>query len=369
MPPMTPSVETLALRATNTVLSLRTQGTVQPRTQTSLIPEVSGRIVSISPSLYEGSEIEEGELLVEIEAFDYRTALIVASGNVASAAAALETEKAQAELALGEWRRSGSAKPPTDFYLRKPQLAAATARLASSEAQLEQAQRDLERTSIRAPYTGKVQRKYVDVGQYVTPGTRLADVFASGLAEVRLPLSADQLEYFALRDGGVPVRFHAGSRSWTGQVVRTEGAIDLATRQLFVIAQVSEGPPLGAFVQAEVDGAPLDDVVPIPRIALREDRYVVTLDGESKAWRRDVEVVWRDQDTLYLRNTLDLSERLCLTPVPFVVNGMTLMDVANAPKGPPAGAGRPGGPGAGKAGRPGKGAGQGGGTPRKKPAP
>ena len=77
---------------------------------------------------------------------------------------------------------------------------------------------NLERTQIRAPYPGRVRTKNADVGQYVNPGSPLGHIYAIDYAEVRLPVSDDQLAYLDLplsfrnnphHNSGPDVRFHA----------------------------------------------------------------------------------------------------------------------------------------------------------------
>lgn len=374
-PPSKRVVETTPLVPGAQTITLQSQGTVQAITETAIIPEVSGRVTAISPSLREGGTFNAGEVLVKIEDVDYRTALIVASGTIFQAYSTYENERARADLAAREWRRSGNVKAPTDFYLRKPQIAAAEAEVATAAARLEQAERDFARTTIRAPYAGRVTTKNVDVGQVVTPGSRLAEIFATDAAEVRLPLTSEQLAQIVLPTANsgatgvgaastgprVTIRSSFGGReaTWPARIVRTDSAVDVRTRQLFAVAQVDDptglqrgGPALkmGQFVQADIEGKLLFNVLAIPRNLIREDRFILIVDADSNLQRRDIEILWREPDRVLARVDINPGDHLCLTSVPYAVNGMPVVTPEQAAaeaknrRGP--GGGGPGGPGA-----------------------
>jgi RND family efflux transporter MFP subunit len=295
-PPQVPvSIDAIRVAPEDYRVVIRSEGTVEPRTESTLIPQVSGQIVAISPSFREGGFFEQGDVLVTLDPRDYQLAIASAEAQVAQAESALEQELAQAKVVADDWRMLGREAP--ELGLRKPQIAAARATLLSAQSQLERAKFDLERTRIRAPYDGQVLEKNVDVGQFVSTGTLLARVYATDYVEIRLPLSNRQLEFVDLPErfrGETAQRGTAGPEAiikavaigrqewrWSGRIVRAEGAIDTRTRQLFVVAQVddpyepgSEGQPplrIGQFVEAEIEGRQvLESAFVLPRSALRD---------------------------------------------------------------------------------------------------
>ena len=258
-------------------LQVYAEGTVAPRTESQLVPEVSGRVVEISPSLAVGGFFEEGEALIRIEAREYDLAVIRANAAIAQAKLRLATERQEAEVARKEWQDLGRGEP-NPLVVREPQIAEALAALASAEAILEQAKFDLERTVVRAPYAGRVRSKQVDVGQFVQRGAPAATLYSVDVAEVKLPIPDAQLEFvnlpLAYRGGAENARgpevtlsaqFAGREHKWRGRIVRTEGEIDPATRMVHAIAQVEDPyapgrdarrPPLavGMFVEAEIQG-------------------------------------------------------------------------------------------------------------------
>ncbi|MCP4698893.1 MAG: efflux RND transporter periplasmic adaptor subunit [Gammaproteobacteria bacterium] len=346
--PSTLAVEATQLRLSDYRVILKSYGTVRPRTETALLPEVSGRIVEVSPKFRDGGFFEAGELLLRIEPRDYEIAIAIAKAQQAQARQQLDEEKARAKVAEHDWRqRQKDARlvkrkqdaASVHLALRKPQQASARAAAESAKAQLERARLNLERTRITAPYAGRILERQADLGQYVAPGTVLARFYAIDYVEIRLPLTNRQLGFVKLpewrRDAAaelikplaVTISADIGQRiyHWQGRIVHTEGAVDVKSRQLFVVAQVddpyakgAEGlkrPPLriGQFVEAKIAGQWLRDVFVIPRSALRQDREVLLVDEQGHLQRRTVEIAWRDAGQAVIVAGLNEGEILVLT--------------------------------------------------------
>jgi RND family efflux transporter MFP subunit len=344
-PPTQPTVEVLSVVPTDYQVSVRSRGTVSPRTQSTLVPEVSGRVVEVAPSFRNGGFFEEGDVLLRIDARDYENAVTVARSELAQARLRLREEQAQSEQAQRDWERLGGGDEPTDLVLRKPQLASARAAVAAAEARLRQAEIDLERTRIRAPYAGRVLEKQADVGQFVTPGTPLATVYAVDYVEIRLPVTDEQQAFLDLPEAYRDQRANTGEGpavtlsarigretiEWQGRIIRSEGAIDTQSRQLFVVAQVDDPygrkdgrPPLkvGQFVEAVIEGERLDNVYVLPRGAVEGEDEVFVVDAENRLQRRSLDVIWRDTDYVIAAGGLEPGERLSLTPLPFAADGV-----------------------------------------------
>ena len=342
---LVPLVRVLRIQSQNLQFKVQAQGTVVPRTEIALVPEVSGKVVYVSPSLAAGGFFEEDSVLLRIDPGDYETAVVQAKSQVAQGELLLERERAEAAAALKEWEGLGDGEAPS-LLRREPQLAEARAALAAAQAALQQAQRDLEKAQIRAPFAGRVRQKSVDIGQFVNRGTSVGIIYSVDLAEVRLPLPDDQLAYLDLplsyrgedqqiRGPRVILRSTFGGKeySWRGRVVRTEGEIDPRTRMVHAVAQVSnpygrgedpDRPPLavGMFVEAEIMGRKVKGVVVLPRAALRGENQVLVVDSEDRLHFRSVEVLQADRREAVVKSGLQEGERVCLTLLDTVVDGM-----------------------------------------------
>ncbi len=351
MPPVITKVEATRLKVQSYQVMLESRGTVRPRTETTLIPEVAGTIIEMSPSFREGGFFEKGELLLKIDPLNYETAITISKAALAQAKTVIEEEKARAVQAVENWKRLGKTGQPGDLVLRKPQLAEAAARVASSQAGVIRAERDLERTQIRAPYAGRILTKEVDIGQYVGPATTLGRCYAVDYVEIRLPLTNRQLAFIDLPEAyrgqnsaeekkalsSVTLKGTIGAQTaeWSGRIVRVEGAIDQRSRQLFVVAQVDDPykkdnknrPPLkiGLFVHATIKAKVLDQVYILPRKAVRAGNEVILIDQQNRIRRQKTQPIWSDQNSVIIPATkgsgLESGQIICLTPLAFPANG------------------------------------------------
>jgi len=340
-----PLVRVKAATPTNVQWVVHSQGNVQPRTQITLSPEISGIVAEVSPALVPGGFFEAGELLVQLEPTDYELAATQAVAQVIAATARLIREEAEAEVASAEWAELGGGRTPSPLTLRKPQLAEAQAALASAEAAVEQAHRELDKTALRAPFAGRVSSENVDVGQFVSRGAPLAVLQSVETAEVRLPIPPGQAGYADLpipwregMGGGRPeVRLSGklgrSTHVWTGTVVRTESELDSKTRMIIAVAEVKnpyqrqddeERPPLltGLFVNAEIVGHTLENVFEIPRDALRGRDELLLVDQESRLRFRTVDVIRSERGRVVIRDGLRAGELICLSPMETPVDGM-----------------------------------------------
>jgi len=334
------SVELIEVQPESVRLSVHSQGTVLPRTETDLSVEVSGRVIEVSDNFRAGGFFEKDEVLLRIDPADYEAAVAARAAELADARLALEQEKALAEQAVADWAALGKGEP-SDLTLRKPQLAQAEARIASAEAALGKARRDLARTNVKAPYQGRVLSKSVDLGQYVTatPATPVGRIYATDLAEIRLPVTEREAS-FLTPPSEVHSKVHlfrAGSSNdgaeWTGELARMEATIDPSSRLLYAVAVVrdpfretpdSDKPALrrGLFVEAEIEGRTIEQAFRLPRYALRGSDSVYILTPQGTLQTRTVEIVKSDATHVIIQSGLHAGERVVISPVAYFVESM-----------------------------------------------
>ena len=339
-------VEAIPAQMTSLNLTVFSQGSVQPRTETTLVAEVPGQIVSVSSNFIAGGFFRQGEVLLQIDPSDYETGLLRAQATLASREAQYADQKARSEQALKDWTNLGRGGEPSDLVLRKPQLAEALAGVQAAQAELKEAERNLQRTRIRVPYDGLVRSKMVDVGQYVGPGTPLGVTFAIDTAEIRLPLSSADLSFLDLpsatrldRAHRVPVTLTAetgGSEGqWEAEIVRTEGVVDQSSRVVYAVAEVvdpygalgqSEQAELkvGSFVRAEIQGLRADNVVVLPRSVLRPEDTVLVANEERLLEVRPVTVLRAEPRLVYISDGIEEGERVITTSMDAPIPGTRL---------------------------------------------
>ncbi len=344
------SVEVMPLVRENMQINVESYGTVQPRTQSMLVAQVSGQITRVNPAFRDGGFFDKNEVLLEIDPRDYAANVKIAEASLVDAQQLLMEETARAKQAEKDWERLGRGEKPSDLVLRKPQLLAAKARLASASANLDKVQLDLERTRIRAPYAGRTLKSLVDLGQVVSMNAQLGEIYATDAVEVRLPIRNRDLAYVHLPErytnsqpesdelpAVVLTSQLTGNEFWEGKIVRTESAIDTNARQLHVVAKIDEpfaaiDPnsdqqtstrpiKIGEYVNAFISGKTLSDVIAIPVDAIYQSSYVYTVvDGLLQ--RRAIEITWQSGDRAIIGSGLEEGDRLVITPLGQVTSGV-----------------------------------------------
>ena len=347
-----PGVNTVMVNPSAITFAIASQGTVLPRTETPLVTEVSGVVTGTSPKLQAGGFFKQGEILLTLDDSDYRASVKLAEANLLGKKAQLTQEVAQAEQAEKEWRLTGRAKSEAPVLaLRQPFLDKAKAEVQYAEAELAQAQRKLDRTSIRAPFDGLIKNKNVGVGQYLTIGTPLAEIIAIDYAEVRLPLSDTDMAFLQLPkprqainnnqaeiNNGPQVMLIAtvGGKvyQWPATITRTEGIIDSRNRMHYAVAQITDPygirtgsenlPPLamGSFVKAQIQGLTVNNLYAVPRNALRDENTLMVLDAKQRLRLRTTDVIRSDNEFVYVTTGINPGDEVVTTALTAPVDGM-----------------------------------------------
>ena len=320
------------------VLDVSLQGQTRPRTEVDMSPQVGGKIIYVSPRFVAGGQFAKGDVLLRLEQADYNVAVLRAEAAVARAEQLVVREKAEGAIAAEDWKDLGRGGQASDLTLRKPQLAEAQANLKSALADLDNAKLQLSRTIIRAPFNGRIRERFADIGQFVSPGSRLARVFSTQAIEVPLSLNDADLTRLSL-----PVSMSAESKSvkpkvtlsaiiagerrvWQGEIVRTDGVFDPQTRTISAIAEVKDpfgkgmsddGFPLppGLFVTADILGRTLESAIVIPRDSLRPEDKVYVVDDKGEAQSRDAVVLDTNAERAVLASGVEPGEYVIISPL------------------------------------------------------
>lgn len=337
--------EKLEIRSGN--LMVTGAGTVRAREELTLAAEVAGKLVYVNPDLREGQRIARGAILFRIDTSDYRNAVQTAQADVASQGISVLQAKEEVVLAKAELERfqqravsGGNAYASVDsndyaakilppdalakksspgasqakqniatngLATREPQLESARAGLRKAQANLSNAQTALQRTVVRAPFSGIVRTENIALGSYVQPGQTLGSMVGTADYEAVIPLSEKDAalipQLFRAGTGG---RIEASVYSdyggiryrWAAYVDRVNGLLNPQTRTIDVFLRIpnpisggapaavpenggksataASAPPLfvGSFVDTEITGRSLDEYAVLPLAALRAGNQV-----------------------------------------------------------------------------------------------
>ncbi|MCM2369823.1 efflux RND transporter periplasmic adaptor subunit [Aporhodopirellula aestuarii] len=320
-------------------VKIETHGIVSAHNRVTLSAEVTGVIRSIEPAFEAGSFFQAGELLLEIDDRDYQIALKVAREQHKLANATLELAETAHERMEQLARQRSASTSEVDGTLAA--LVQAQAQVAITASAIETAERNLQRTKIYAPFDGRVVSKTIGVGQLVSSGTILGDVFAVDYAEVRLPISGRDLRHLKLpeREGdpSVEVELRDAINSsngfvWEAKIVRTEGTLDADSLELFAIARIDDPFSLhskhsvlriGQPVVAKIRGEKLRDVVVIPRGAVRRLDQVYLIDENRHTLRSlTIDPLWSDAENVVVSgHSIEQGELLATTMLVYAPEG------------------------------------------------
>lgn len=329
------SVEVIQLHSGPYTVQLDAFGTLSAATRSNLYPLVSGQILAMSERFKSGLSFAKGDVLLELDATEYRLAVQQQRSELAQAEVALAEERALSAQAQRDWTMQKRIEPISDYALRKPQLALAQTNLETARAKLAMAELNLERTRVRAPYDGVVISTQVDVGEVVSPNLRIAEIYADQSLEVRLPIASRDLPFLALpaadnTGSGAAVEFsttlEGQSDQWTGQLVRSDAEIDAASQQVFVVARVDTSKPgasplkLGQYLHARIQGRTLTDALAIPNSAIYQGAYVYVV-RDGRLYRQDIRVRWRDRQYSVIEQGLTSGDQVIVTLLGQVTSG------------------------------------------------
>lgn len=334
-------------------LTVKSQGKVQAAQQVNLSTPVAGPVAWIAPALEAGGIVAEGEPLLRIEAQDFETA-------VARARAAMQQASAEADHARNELARIGELadrRLVSDSQLQDARRLAevSQARLEDTEAGHRQAALDLVRTELLAPFNAIVQSRDVELGQYVNRAQAVAVLYGADVVEVRVPLAIRQLGFLDVplgTRGELPAEqapdvtliglYGGEEHEWHGKLVRTEATIDPDSNSVQTIIRVRQPSgeanappdriplPIGLYVEAEIMGKRVDDIIALPRSVIRNNNQVLVVDAENKMYYRDVEIYRLEEDRVLISGGLLPGSTICVSPIQAVVNGMSVQPVRTA---------------------------------------
>lgn len=337
-------VEVLPVELTREQAVIEVFGNVIPAREVDLVPRVSGEVVACHPAWYEGGIVKKGDLVIQLDDSDYRLNLVTQEAQLESAKYQLRIEEGQQDVAAREWEILGMQDKASDLdrelALRQPHLREKKAQLLAAEAAVEQAELNLARTKIRAPFNAIILSADVETGDQAGTQTKLGHLVGTDTYWVQLSIATDELQWIDLPASGSGSSTQArvyGTAGCVrmGQVLALLGDLEPQGRLARLLVEVEdpldlktesgqrEPLVLGEYTRAELLGRFMEDVAAVPATALRDGRNAWIKTPEGKLVIREVEMVWRDENRVMLKG-LQEGEELVISEIPAPVEGMEL---------------------------------------------
>lgn len=315
-------------------------GEVVPLWKTTIKSQVDGQVVFFADKLRVGEIVKQGELLVKVEKSAFEMQVADAKNRLASAQVDLLKEEREASHAHWNWSQSKTkGKPKSPLVLHKPQIQAARAELKAAQVALVRAQTLLKYTEIRAPFDGVVMQRMINQGETLFTGGEVAVIYGMDTVEVGVHLDEDQWALLPenIGDAGVRLFDHERNLSWKAEVVRASRHLARDSRLRTIFLQVKrpleQTPPLlpGTFVQAEIIGRELPDLLCIPEPALTKQGIVWFVEHENRLQPRRLEPVFYGEGIVYINASSDMAHpiRVAVYPNSSFVSGLLIQPITD----------------------------------------
>ncbi len=313
-------VEVIRPRIEDKPFRVSGSGVIQSRNAIDLSPQVSGRVVSVSPNLASGGSFKAGDVLFRLDDASLNAVLEQSQADLSSAEADLRVERAEASVAIEEWKLvyPGEAVPP--LVAREPQISQAEAAVQSAKAALEEAQLDLSRVNFSLPFDGRIVSTTIEVGQNLTSGQSYGSAYDGTNLEISVPVSARALSYLQPAEGrqariierdGLTQR----TQSFAAKVVRVDAELDSETRQATVTLAFTEDTTLlpGTFIEVEIDGPVISDAHLVPERAVSQDRIIWVV-ADNKLAVREPQFLF-PEDGIVVTEAFDFADGIVVSPL------------------------------------------------------
>ncbi len=341
-------VEIITAEKSSHQVKIHSTGIVQPRQEVTISPQVTGNVVTMSSRFTPGGFFNKGETLFEIEKIDYQLALEQAQATLAKREFELSSVESRARIARREWERlkKGQEAPPNSLVLYEPQLKDAKANLASARAAVKQAELNLSRTKITAPFNCVVRSENIDKGQYVRNGNNVAVVAGTDDAEVIVTVKLGDLQWLEVpnptetkKSSPATIILDSGSQqySWPGKIERSMAEVDPQGRMVRLVVSINdpyqlkekreEDQPslaIGSFVDVVFQGKEMRDIFAIPRPALRDDNTVWVITPDNLLKIKSVKPIRLEREKFFIKEGIKPGDRIILTNLTGAADGMKL---------------------------------------------
>ena len=330
------------LAATSRQVVVPAMGTVVPAVEVDLKSRVAGEVIWIHPEFVEGGIVKKDQTLVKIDPAEYELALIRTKAVLQSAMLALRTEEGRQEIARSEWAILGLEENSTELdrelALRQPQLAANRANLEAARAEIKQAELNLERTVIKAPFNAIIRSANVDAGAQATSQGILANLVGSDRFYIEALIPLDRIKWIHIPDNkgdaGASAKIVSGSgRTLEGRIYKLLGEIESNGRLARLLIEIKDPLDLARkngdrhplllndYVSVEIEGRSVQNVFVIERQHIKDGNMVYIVDKDDRLQVRTVDIVWSSANHVLARG-LEEGEKLIISDLPAPVEGM-----------------------------------------------
>jgi len=338
-------VRVIKVAAQNKVIQISTHATTVASKELNLSAQISGRVVYVAPQMTDGGWVKKGDVLFTLDAADNGLKVDQANAGLSKAEYDLDNMLAQQQIAkegLKSYQRvqknSGSSAKISPLALYGPQIKNAMAALGSAKASLRQAQLNLERTEVKAPFDGYLRLVALAEGQTVAAGQTVAGFFASKPVRLKVSLPLAELPWIKTKrqdkqGAKVVLEKQIGQdlHRWQGFVARRLLEIDSLGHMAQVVVEVENTLsdkgfplPIGMQVSLKITGQEFKNIISIPLYALRGKDQVWLIDAKDQLEIRNLEILRKEPGVAMIKSGLFAGDRVIVSPLENALPGIKL---------------------------------------------
>lgn len=325
---ITINVEIIKPKKININYRINGFGRIYPVKSVTLIPEVQGKIIYVNKKFNEGGFFKKDEVILKIDDRDYKINLKIEEAKLKSLLEDLKIEEAKSISAAKELKTAYKLINEIDnrsIYIieRKPYIKKIKEEINATKERIKKAKLDLNRTVIRAPFNCIITKKYVDLGGYVSPGIKIADIVLSGNYYVRGNIVLSDLKYLKDKNASAYVYFQNGNLM-KARLKYIEKELDkkgmMVKVILYLIPKNDNNVFLYDYVTFDIIGKELKNIFRIDRRGLRENDTVWLVENGYLKIKK-VNIIFKDLKYAY---TFDLNENdeIIITNLSSVTDGI-----------------------------------------------
>lgn len=339
-------VHTIPLTPQDKPVWVTAYGEVIPARKVEIKPQVSGQVIWQNTSLIPGGRLRENDELIRIDPTDYELELSEVKAELEEARFERDVESGRQVIAQREWKEIQQdldvAEVNESLVLREPHLRRAEALIKQASNDIEVAELQLSRTTIRVPFNAMVVEESVEVGQLLNDGSTICELVGTDEFWIQVTVPFSMLKWIQFPDGDLPsaeatvlLDTGNGSRStWKGKVLRLLSDLDPLGRMARVVVMVpdplgmADGAKdrlpllLGSYVEVNIEAGELENVLEIPRASLREGNKIWVVGEVPELRIIDCEVLWSLKETVLVSNNLDPGDKLIVSDLRVALPGM-----------------------------------------------
>lgn len=302
--------------------TLMLAGTLKANQESDVAANASGRVMRTT--VERGSYVSNGQTLAQLDVRMATLSAREAEANVETA----QTQRASAAEECTRYKRllDRGAISQQEYDRQTTSCKTTTSAATAAETRAALANQTLSDGTVRAPFPGLVSERYVSVGEYVMPSTKVAHVV--DIDPLRLELTIPEQNMGAVRQGQ-EVSFHVGAfphRTFTGLVHYIGPAVRATTRDLVFEATVSNKDKLlrpGLFATAQLDvGKQKLPVVPASAVKTEGDTTRLFAVVEKHVEERIVQLGPAENDVVGILKGVSAGERIVAKPGEAISDGV-----------------------------------------------